>query len=151
MTSCVYCVRPGDSCINQLLSINHETLSALDMRLEVCGIFLDISKAFGKVWHDGLIFKLRQSSICGEMINILEDLVSDRKQNVFLNGNCSSLIDTRAGVPHRSIIGPLLFLICINDLSSHILKVNANCLLMTHLSFLKLMKSILQQIILIMI
>ena len=44
------------------------------MRLEVCGIFLDISKAFGKVWHDGLIFKLRQSSICGEMINILENL-----------------------------------------------------------------------------
>ena len=109
MTSCVYCVRPGDSCINQLLSINHETLSAFDMRLEVCGIFLDISKAFGKVWHDGLIFKLRHSSICGGMINILEDLVSDRKQNVFLNGNCSSFIDTRAGVPHRSIIGPLLF------------------------------------------
>ena len=121
------------------------------MQLEVCGIFLDISKAFGKVWHDGLIFKLRQSSICGEMINILENLVSDRKQNVVLNGNCSSLIDTCAGVPRRSIIRPLLFLICINDLSSHILKVNANCLLMTHLSFLKLMKSILQQIILIMI
>ena len=62
------------------------------MQLKVCGILLDISKAFGKVWHDGLIFKLRQSSICGEMINILENLVNDRKQNVVLNGNCSSLI-----------------------------------------------------------
>ena len=82
------------------------------------------------------------------MINILEDFPSDRKQNVVLNGKCSSLVDIRAGVPHRSIFGPLLLLICINGLSSDILKVYANCLLMTHLSFLKL---ILQQMILIMI
>ena len=53
--------RLGDSCINQLLSINHEILSAFDAGLEVCGIFLDISKAFDKVWHDGLIFKLCQN------------------------------------------------------------------------------------------
>ena len=44
------------------------------MELEVRGIFLNISKAFDKVWHDGLIFKLRQNGICGEMINILENL-----------------------------------------------------------------------------
>ena len=71
--------RPGDSCINQLLSINHEILSAFDMGLEVRGIFLYISKALGKVWYDGLIFRLRQNGICGEMINILEDFLSDRK------------------------------------------------------------------------
>ena len=53
------------------------------MELEVRGIFLNISKAFDKVWHDGLIFKLRQNGICGEMINILEDFLSDRKQRVF--------------------------------------------------------------------
>ena len=78
--------RPGDSCINQLLSINHEILSACGMGLEVRGIFLDISKAFDKVWHDELVFKLRQNGICGEMINILEDLLSNRKQRVVLNG-----------------------------------------------------------------
>ena len=49
-------------------SINHEILSAFDMRLEVRGIFLDISKAFDKVWHDGLVFKLRQNGISGKMI-----------------------------------------------------------------------------------
>ena len=72
--------RPGDSCINQLISVNHETLSALDMGLEVREIFLDISKAFDKTWHDGLIFMLCQNGICCEMINILEDFPRDRKQ-----------------------------------------------------------------------
>ena len=57
---------PGDSCINQLLLINHEILSAFD--LKVRGIFLDISKAFDRVWHDGLVFKLRQNGISGKMI-----------------------------------------------------------------------------------
>ena len=52
------------------------------MGLEVRGIFFDISKAFDKVWHDGLIFKLCQNGICGEMINILEEFLSDSKQRV---------------------------------------------------------------------
>ena len=93
--------RPGDSCINQLLSINHEILSASDMGSEVRGIFLDISKAFDKVWHDGLIFKLCQNDICGEMINILEDFLSDRKQRVVLNGQCSSWAVRLALVYHK--------------------------------------------------
>ena len=53
--------------------------------LEIAGIFLDISKAFDKVWHNGLIFKLCQSGICGEMTSILEDFLSDRKQRAVLN------------------------------------------------------------------
>ena len=56
--------RPGNSCIKQVLSINHEILSASDMGIEVLGIFLDISKVFDKVWHDGLIFKQRQNDVC---------------------------------------------------------------------------------------
>ena len=122
--------RPEDSYINQLLSINHEILSAFDIRLEVREIFLDISKAFDKVWHDGLIFKLRQNGICGETINILEDFLSDRKQRVALNGQCSSWTDIRAGVPQGSILVPLLFLIYIK-IYQMILKVKANCLLIT--------------------
>ena len=79
-----------DSCINQLLSIYREVLSAFDMELEVRGIFLDISKAFDKVLHDGLILKLCQNGICDEMINILEDFLSDREQKVVINGQCLS-------------------------------------------------------------
>ena len=91
--------RSGDSCINQLLSINHEILSTFDMVLEVREIFLDISKVFDKVWHDVLIFKLRQNGICGEIINVLEDFLSDRKQSVVSNGQCFSWADIHAGVP----------------------------------------------------
>ena len=79
--------RSGDSCINQLLSINHEILNAFDKGLEVRGIFLDISKAFDKVWHDGLIFKLHQNRISRDIINISRDFLRNRKQGVVLNGH----------------------------------------------------------------
>ena len=52
--------RPGDSCINQLLSITHDIFTSFDNGLEVKGVFLDISKAFHKVWHDGLIYKFKK-------------------------------------------------------------------------------------------
>ena len=73
--------RSSDSCINQLLSINHEILNAFDKGLVVRGIFLNISKAFVKVWHDGLIFKLRQNGISGNIKSILQDFLRNRKSS----------------------------------------------------------------------
>ena len=89
------------------------------MGLEVRGLSLGISKAF-EVWHGGHIFNLCQNGICREMINILEDFPSNRKQKVILNGECSSWADIHTGVPQGSILGALLFLIYINDLSTDI-------------------------------
>ena len=59
--------KPGDSCINQLLSITHEIYQSFDQGFDVRSVFLDISKAFDKVWHNGLIFKLKQNSISGNL------------------------------------------------------------------------------------
>ena len=61
--------KPGDSCINQALSITHEIYKSFDDGFDVRSVFLDISKAFDKVWHEGIIFKLKQNGISGELLN----------------------------------------------------------------------------------
>ena len=80
----------GDSFINQLLSITHEIYHSMDEGYEIRGVFLDISKAFDKVWHEGLVFKLKQNGISGNLLNIFEDFLRNRKQKVVLNGQTSN-------------------------------------------------------------
>ena len=101
-----------------MLTLVDEIHQAFDDRnsLEVRAVFLDISKAFDKVWHDGLIFKLKQNGVSGCLLKLLENYLQNRKQRVSLNGSLSEYSEIEAGVPQGSILGPLLFLVYINDL-----------------------------------
>ena len=114
--------RPRDSTTNQLLGLvdtihrSFETSPSLEVR----AIFLDISKAFDKVWHERLVFKLKQNGVSGTLLKLLDNYLRNRKQRVVLNCSSADYSLINSGVPQGSVICPILFLIYINDLENNI-------------------------------
>ena len=77
--------------------------------------------AFDKVWHGGLIYKSKQNGLKGNLLDTLTNFLNDRKQRVVLDGQHSKWGDIEAGVPQGSILGPLLFLMYINDFHDNLI------------------------------
>lgn len=90
---------PGDSTVNQLTYLYHTFCEALDNGKEVRAVFCDISKAFDRVWHTGLIHKLEAAGVTGEALLWFRYYLTDRRQRVVLPGASSDWVNIRAGVP----------------------------------------------------
>ena len=126
----------NDSCVNQLLTIVHNLYKAFHayLTLETRVVFVDMSKAFGNVWHQGIIFKLKSVSVSDSLLSLMESFLSNRFPRILLNGQASQCLPVKAGVPQGFIFGPFFFLIYINDLSDDLLS-TVKLLQMTFLFF----------------
>lgn len=111
----------GRSCTTQLLELMEELTDALDSNEDIDIIYLDFRKAFDKVPHKRLLKKLWGYGIRGKVYSWVKEFLSDRSQKVVVNGRQSKTAKVTSGIPQGSVLGPILFLVFINDLPDTII------------------------------
>ena len=119
-----YGFRPSRSCESQLLPFTDNVSKNLDNHIQTDILIMDFSKAFDKVDHSLLCYKLKKYGIRGKINGWIKGFLSNRKQHVVVEGESSSYVPVVPGVPQGSAIGPALFLLYINDISEGL---NSTC------------------------
>ncbi len=110
----------GRSTVLQLLKVLDSWTTTLDNKGYIDCIYLDFMKAFDKVPHNRLISKLKAYGIGENIIEWIKAFLSDRYQSVAVNGTYSNPVEVTSGIPQGSVLGPLLFVIYINDMPDNI-------------------------------
>jgi hypothetical protein len=111
-----YAFREGHSSTQQLVNLVDQISVGLNDKKHIAMVFLDVEKAFDRVWHDGLLYKLFQMNICVPIIKIIESFLSERSFSVRIEDQLSLPRGIKAGVPQGSCLSPTLYSIFTNDL-----------------------------------